>query len=82
MPEDPEPTQEPTQDIPQDVAPPVAEVEAVPATLSAQAHLALQEVEVFWANILANVSDKVETPIHNFILAETEALKARISALI
>jgi hypothetical protein len=36
------------------------------------------EVEVFWQNVLLNVSAHVETPIHNFLHAEKEALKARL----
>ena len=40
-----------------------------------------REIEVFWANVFANVSTKVETPIHNYLLTETEALKARLKAL-
>ena len=39
------------------------------------------EVETFWKNVFANVSSKVETPIHNYLLTETEALKARLKAL-
>jgi hypothetical protein len=39
------------------------------------------EIETFWANVFANVSNKVETPIHNYLLTETEALKARLKAL-
>ena len=26
-----------------------------------------QEIEVFWSNVFANVSSKVETPIHNYL---------------
>jgi len=40
-----------------------------------------REIEVFWANVFANVSSKVETPIHNYLLTETEALKARLKSL-
>lgn len=40
-----------------------------------------QEIEVFWSNVFANVSAKVETPIHNYLHAEKEALKARVEAL-
>ncbi|WP_257306301.1 hypothetical protein [Geothrix campi] len=40
------------------------------------------EIDAFWQNILANVSAKVETPIHNFLREETEALKARLKALL
>ena len=40
------------------------------------------EIDAFWQNILANVSAKVETPVHNFLREETEALKARLKALL
>ena len=40
-----------------------------------------QEIEAFWESFRANVSSKVETPVHNFMHGEKEALKARISAL-
>lgn len=40
-----------------------------------------QEIEAFWENIRANVSSHIETPLHNFMHAEKEALKARIAAL-
>ena len=39
------------------------------------------EIETFWKNVFANVSSKVETPIHNYLLSETEALKARLKSL-
>ena len=57
-----------------------AAVEAVPATISQDAQLALAEVEVFWANVFANVSPKVETLVHNYLESEVQALKARIVA--
>lgn len=40
------------------------------------------ELDTFWQNVLANVSAKVETPIHNFLREETEALKARLKAVL
>lgn len=39
------------------------------------------ELDAFWQNVLFNVSSKVETPIHNFLHAETEALRARLKSL-
>ena len=39
------------------------------------------EVDTFWQNVFANVSSKIETPLHNYLHAETEALKARLKAL-
>ena len=50
-------------------------------TLSEHAHLALQEIEVFWANYFANAASRVETSVHNFLESEKEALKARIANL-
>ncbi len=41
-----------------------------------------QEIERFWQNVVLNVSTKVETPIHNFLHAEKEALKARLKQLL
>lgn len=40
------------------------------------------EVHAFWENIVRNVSTQVATPIHNFIHAEVEALKARLKAIL
>ena len=39
------------------------------------------EVDVLWGNVFANVSSRVETPIHNYLESEIQALKARIVAL-
>lgn len=39
------------------------------------------EVDVLWQNLLVNVSARVETPIHNFLHDEVQALKARLAAL-
>ena len=39
------------------------------------------EVETFWRNVFANVSGRVETSVHNYLLTETEALKARLKSL-
>ena len=39
------------------------------------------EVDTFWQNVFANVSSKIETPLHNYLHAETEALKSRLKAL-
>lgn len=55
-----------------------AAVAPAPAVSLAQWEI---EVETFWKNVFANVSNKVETPIHNYLLTETEALKARLKAL-
>ena len=56
----------------------IAAIKATPSEMEAKVHA---EVDTFWANVVANVSARVETPIHNFIHAEKEALKARLSAL-
>lgn len=40
------------------------------------------EIEAFWTNVLTNVSPRVETPIHNLLFDETEALKVRLRALL
>lgn len=39
------------------------------------------EVDAFLQNLLANVSPRVETSIHNHLFAETEALRARLKLL-
>lgn len=59
---------------------PQAEVQPAPEPPSILSALHA-EVDAFWANVLANVSAHVETPIHNYLHAEKEALKARISQL-
>lgn len=63
----------------------LAKVEAIPADLGSKvADMEVrvhQEVDTFWANVIANVSARVETPIHNYLHDEKEALKARLSVL-
>ena len=39
------------------------------------------EIDCFWQNIFVNVSSKVDTPTHNYLLTEIEALKARLKSL-
>ena len=64
---------ESTQHLPEEVA--SAAAAAIVAPWEA-------EVERFWQNVVLNVSTKVETPIHNFLHAEKEALKARLKQLL
>ena len=52
--------------------------EGIPEEISKHRALALQEIEVFWANVFSNVSGRVETSVHNYLHTETEALKARL----
>ena len=55
--------------------------ESIPEGISKHCALALQEIEVFWANVFSNVSGRVETSVHNYLHTETEALKARLKSL-
>ena len=55
--------------------------EGIPEEISKHCALALQEIEVFWANVFSNVSGRVETSVHNYLHTETEALKARLKSL-
>lgn len=61
---------------PEDPTPEAAPEPASPAAIPAWE----AEIEAFWQNILLNVSSKVETPIHNFLRSEIDALKARLRA--
>ena len=40
------------------------------------------EIEVFWQNVVLNVSPHVETSIHNFLHDELAALKARLKSIL
>jgi hypothetical protein len=68
--------EEPEDPIPE-AAPELTAAPATPAEIPAWE----AEIEAFWQNILINVSSKVETPIHNYLHAEKEALKARLKQL-
>ena len=65
-------------DVPDEEAP---APDLVPEEISQHCALALQEIEVFWANVFSNVSGRVETSVHNYLHTETEALKARLKSL-
>jgi len=69
---------EPDDQIPEEIP---ASPEPDPAPISDHCALAIREIEAFWSNVLLNVSSKVETPIHNFLHSETEALKVRLKNL-
>ena len=77
MPEEPEST-DPMPDQVPDPAPEPAPTPPVSPLLGSLLH----EVEAFWANVFTNVSPNVPTDTHNYLRTETEALKARLSALI
>lgn len=56
----------------------IEKIEAEAGDILAKVHA---EVDAMWLAIFTNVSNRVETPIHNFLHNEKEALKARLSAL-
>ena len=63
-----------------------AEIEAAPAAAETKVSEAVAkvhaEIDTFWENVTRNVIAEVPTRIHNFINAEKDALKARISSLL